>query len=141
MIPQALRIITLLLVWAAAAAPGQSGPLPLTEWHWFEARTAHFNIYSCGSTQEVARVAARLEQFREAYSLLAGAQAVASPPIVVLTFPDQASMQPFVPLYQGRPSDMTAFFNRGSDENLIVLALSKSDAASLKIIFHEYTHL
>src|SRR5579862_3511223 len=48
---------------------------------WFQSRTAHFNIYSCGDAQEVARVAARLEQFREAYSILAGAQAVKSPPI------------------------------------------------------------
>jgi tetratricopeptide (TPR) repeat protein len=141
MIPQALRIITLLLAWAAAAAPGQPGPLPLTQRHWFEARTAHFNIYSCGSTQEVARVAGRLEQFREAYSLLAGAQAVASPPIVVMAFPDLASMQPFLPLYQDKPANLTAFFNRGSDQNLIVLPLSDSEAGSLKIIFHEYTHL
>src|ERR1017187_3389495 len=141
MIPQALRIITLLLVWAAAAAPGQPGPLPLTQRYWFEARTAHFNIYSCGSTQEVVRVAARLEQFREAYSLLAGAQAVASPPIVVMAFPDLSSMQPFLPLYQGKPAHLTAFFSRGSDQNLIVLPLSESDTGSLKIIFHEYTHL
>src|ERR1039458_6792604 len=141
MIPQALRIITLLLAWAAASAPGQPVPLPLTHPHWFEARTAHFNIYSCGSTQEVPRVAGRLEQFREAYSLLAGAQAVASPPIVVMAFPDLASMRPFLPLYQEKPANLTAFFNRGSDQNLIVLPLSDSEAGSLKIIFHEYTHL
>src|ERR1700724_1869773 len=56
---------------------GQTEPGSLTQRRWFEARTAHFNIYSCGPTQEVARVVARLEQFRDAYSLLAGAQAVA----------------------------------------------------------------
>src|ERR1019366_5765805 len=143
MIPQALRIITLLLAWAAAAAPGQPGPLPLTQRHWFEGRTAHFNIYSCGSTQEVARGAGRLEQFREAYSLLAGAQAVASPPIVVMAFPDLASMRPFLPLYQDKPANLTAFFNRGSDENLIVLALPGTNSAytDMEVIFHEYTHL
>ncbi len=108
---------------------------------WFEARTAYFQLYSCGSTKEVARLAFRLEQFREAYSLLAGAQAVASPPIIVVAFPDPDSMQPFLPLYYGRPANLSAFFNRGSDENLIVLSLSKSDAASLRVIFHEYTHL
>src|SRR5215467_7771297 len=65
---------------------------------WFEARTPHFHVYSCGPTQEVAKLVARLEQFREAYSLLAGVQAVASPPIIVLAFPDHESMQPFLPL-------------------------------------------
>src|ERR1035437_9730325 len=141
MIPQALRTITLSLAWAAVAAPGQPGALPLTQRYWFEARTAYFHIYSCGSTQEVARVAARLEQFREAYALLAGAQAVASPPIVLMAFPDLASMRPFLPLYQVKPANLTAFFNRGSNQNLIVLPLSDSEAGSLKIIFHQYTHL
>jgi Flp pilus assembly protein TadD len=141
MIRRALGAITAMLAWAASAAPGQPGALPLTQRHWFEARTAYFHIYSCGSTQEVARVAARLEQFREAYSLLAGAQAVASPPIVVMAFPDLASMRPFLPLYQDKPANLTAFFNRGSDQNLIVLPLSGSGTGSLKIIFHEYTHL
>src|SRR5713226_9935989 len=73
---------------------------PLLQRRWFEARTAHFNVYSCGETQEVAKLAARLEQFRQAYSLLAGAQAVASPPIVVMAFPDHASLAPFLPVYQ-----------------------------------------
>ena len=130
-----------LLTWAAAAAPEHGGAYALAQRHWFEARTAYFHLYSCGPTQEVARLAARLEQFRDAYSILAGAQAVASPPIVVMAFPDHAAMQPFLPLYEGKPANLTAFFNRGSDQNLIVLALSGPGAGSLKVIFHEYTHL
>jgi tetratricopeptide (TPR) repeat protein len=136
-----LGAVMTLLAWTAAAALGQPDALPLTQRPWFEARTAYFHIYSCGPTQEVARLAMRLEQFRNAYSLLAGAQAVASPPIVVMAFPDHVAMQPFLPLYQGEPANLTAFFNRGSDQNLIVLPLSGPDAGSLKVIFHEYTHL
>ncbi len=130
-----------LVALAASGAALPPGVELLIHRNWFEARTANFHLYSCGSTQEVARLAMRLEQFREAYSLLAGAQAVASPPIVVLAFPDPASLQPFLPLYHGRAADLAAFFHRGSDENLIVLALSKADAASLRVVFHEYTHL
>jgi hypothetical protein len=104
MLRLALGTFTTLLGLAAgaAAAPGQPGTNSLTNRHWFEVRTANFHIYSCGPTEEVARVAMRLEQFREAYALLAGTQAVASPPIVVMAFPDQATMQPFLPLYQGK---------------------------------------
>jgi tetratricopeptide (TPR) repeat protein len=107
--------------------------------HWFQATSSHFHAYSCGATQEVAKVIARLEQFRQAYSSLAGAQAVASPPIVVIAFPNEQAMQPFLPLYQGKPASLTAFFNRGVDENLIVLPLG--NPFSLELIFHEYTHL
>src|SRR5215207_10472235 len=96
---------------------------PILERRWFEARTTYFHTYSCGPTQEVARLAGRLEQFREAYSLLAGTQAVASPPIVVMAFPTHAAMVPFLPHYQGKPANLTAFFKPDSDENLIVLPL------------------
>jgi tetratricopeptide (TPR) repeat protein len=141
MIRYVLGAVMTFLAWAAAAAPGQPDALPGAQRPWFEARTAYSHIYSCGPTQEVARLAMRLEQFREAYSLLAGAQAVASPPVVVMAFPDHAAMRPFLPLYEGKPANLTAFFNRGSDQNLIVLPLSGPDAGSLKVIFHEYTHL
>jgi tetratricopeptide (TPR) repeat protein len=114
---------------------------PIVQQHWFEARTAHFNIYSCGPTQEVARVGGRLEQFRDAYSLLAGMEAVASPPIVVIAFPTHEALEPFLPLYQGKPANLAAFFHRSSDENLIALYLSGQGATSLNSVYHEYTHL
>src|SRR5262245_9533768 len=106
---------------AAPVSPPASEISPILARPWYEARSAHFNVYSCGPTQEVARLAARLEQFREAYALLAGAQAVASPPIIVMAYPNHASMSPFLPLYQGRAANLTAFFKPDSDENLIVL--------------------
>jgi tetratricopeptide (TPR) repeat protein len=141
MLRYTLGFFTTLLAMAAMAATGQPGANALTQRHWFEARTAYFQIFSCGSTQEVARLAMRLEQFRDAYSRLAGAQAVASPPIIVMAFPDQATMRPFLPLYEGKPANLAAFFSRGSDQNLIVLPLSSLEAGSLKVVFHEYTHL
>jgi tetratricopeptide (TPR) repeat protein len=113
----------------------------LVQRHWYEARTAHFNIYSCGNGREVALLAARLEQFRGAYALLAGAPAVASPPIVVMAYPDPETMRPFLPLYQGRPANLTAFFNHGADENLIVLPVSGIGTNVMDVIYHEYTHL
>src|SRR5215831_18219765 len=114
----------------------------LTQRPWVESRTLHFHTYSCGPTQDVAKLAARLAQFQEAYSTLAGAQAVASPPIIVMAFPDHEAMQPFLPLYNGQPANLAAFFVRGSDENLIVLSLSQEDdSEGLEAVFHEYTHL
>lgn len=127
--------------WAVSHAHGQVDAHSLANQRWFEVRTAHFNLYSCGQTQEVFKLSARLEQFHDAYSLLAGAQAVASPPIVVMAFPDNQSMRPFLPLYQGQPINLSGFFERGEDENLIALALSGTNRVSLAVIFHEYTHL
>src|SRR5579872_1408137 len=134
-------LVLTLLGFTASTAFAQSDTNPLVQRHWFETRTAHFHIYSCGATQETFRLSARLEQFRGAYSQLAGTQAVASPPIIVMAFPDHASMEPFLPLYQGKPLNLAGFFHRGSDENLIVLSLSGANSSSMPVIFHEYTHL
>ena len=139
MCKQLWRLFPIFLGLAPFAAGAQADVPPLLRERWFEARTGHFNLYSCGNTQQVAKLAARLEQFRQAYSFLAGAQSVASPPIAVMAFPDYASMQPFLPVHDGKPASLMAFFHRGSDENLIVLPLIES--VSLQAIFHEYAHL
>ncbi len=136
-----LRTLIALLAFGLSTVLGHTDIDPIIQERWSETRTAHFNIYSCGETQEVFKLAARLEQFREAYAQLAGAQAVASPPIIVMAFPDVAAMQPFLPLYQGKPMSLAGFFKRGNDENLIVLTLSGTNAGSMQTIFHEYTHL
>jgi Flp pilus assembly protein TadD len=131
----------LAFVGVVSTAAGEHGSEALIHERWFEARTPHFRFFSCGPTQAVANVATRLEQFHDAYALLAGAQAVASPPITVMAFADYISMKPFLPVYQGQPENLAGLFVRGSDENVIVLHLSGSGGDSLQRIFHEYSHL
>lgn len=136
-----LRVIAILAGCAFLYQARAQEISPLLERHWFEARTTHFHTYSCGETQAVAKLAARLEQFRAAYSTLAGTQAVASPPIVVMAFPDHASLEPFLPVYQGKPANLAAFFSRASDENLIAVSLPDAGSGALQAVFHEYAHL
>jgi tetratricopeptide (TPR) repeat protein len=138
-----LLFLAVLGAWRLDAAPVRSNDVALVQRPWFEVRTAHFNLYSCGAPRDVYKVSARLEQFCQAYTLLAGAQALASPPIVVMAFPDREAMLPFLPLYQGQPANLAALFQRGSDENLIVLSLPGSNSVftGMEVIFHEYTHL
>jgi tetratricopeptide (TPR) repeat protein len=134
-----LFILTLFL--AVGRAFGQADDTPIEQKPWFVVHTTHFNIYSCGNARDTYRLAGQLEQFCRAYSVLAGADAVASPPIVVLAFPDHDSMKPFLPLYNGQPGNIAGFFTRGSDENLIVLSLPSTDSPDMDVIFHEYAHL
>src|SRR5260370_30758690 len=111
------QVITgfMMVSWAVPPALGQVDAHSLANQRWFEVRTAHFNLYSCGRTQEVFKLSARLEQFHDAYSLLAGAQAVTSPPIIVMAFPDTHSMQPFPPLYPCHPFNLSGLFKRRED--------------------------
>jgi tetratricopeptide (TPR) repeat protein len=115
--------------------------VPVEQRPWGEVSTAHFNFYSCGPVGNVYKLAARLEQFSSAYAQLAGAQAVASPPIFVMVFPDRETMEPFLPLYNGQPATIAAFFHHGIGENMIVLSLPEADhPLNLDVIFHEYAH-
>ena len=102
MVHSPISVLAVLLAFVVCAAPSQTNDVSIAQRRWLETRTAHFNIYSCGAPQDVYKLAGRLEQFCEAYTLLAGAQAVASPPIVVMAFPDHESLKPFLPLYQGQ---------------------------------------
>ena len=138
-----LCILAAILASGVCIGFGQTNDFSLAQKLWFETRTAHFYIYGCGNPQDVSKLSVRLEQFCEAYSLLTGKQAVGSPAVVVMAFPDHESMKPFLPLYQGKPVNLSGFFVRGSDENLIVLALpGDNEAASgMEVIFHEYAHL
>jgi tetratricopeptide (TPR) repeat protein len=131
-----------LLIWICSAwfCQGED-TTSLIRRQWFAARTPHFQTYSCGVTQEVAKLTARLEQFRMACEALAGTQAVASPPIEVIAFPDHEWLERFAPLYQGQPINVAGFFHRDSDENIIVLSLTNSGSGALETIFHEYAHL
>lgn len=129
--------------WFALTGRAQTPDFSLVQERWFETRTAHFQVYSCGDSAAVFKLTARLEQFCEAYGALAGQQALASQPIAVVAFPSHEKMAPFLPLYQGQPANLAAFFKRTSDENLIVLALpsGEMDPNDMSVIYHEYTHL
>ncbi len=108
---------------------------------WFQLQTRHFTIFSNGRVDDVRQLAVRLEQFRQAYSVLAGAQAVVSVPIIVMAFSNSDSFRPFQPIYQGKPQAVAGFFQRDMDENLIAVNLKAIESGSMEVIFHEYTHL
>jgi tetratricopeptide (TPR) repeat protein len=143
MVFRLILILAAMLGFGTGVLWSQGSDVHLEQRQWFVTRTAHFNIHSCGSLADTYKLAARLEQFCEVYAMLAGTNAVVSQPIVVMAFPDEDSLKPFLPLYQGQPANLSGFFTRSSDENLIVLALPNSAPGSpgMEVIFHEYAHL
>jgi tetratricopeptide (TPR) repeat protein len=108
---------------------------------WYLTRSAHFNIFTYAGASEVQNLSTRLEQYHDAYTMLAGAQSADSPPIIVMAFPDHDALKPFLPLYQGQPANLAGFFKRGADENLIVMCFNGANPSALDVIFHEYSHL
>jgi len=93
------------------------------------------------SPKALRRIAVELEQFRKALGSLVR-EAGQPPPTLVYLFDNHRALEPFVPLYQGRPAALDGYCHcgAGADINFIAASLTGSTGASA-IIFHEYTHL
>jgi tetratricopeptide (TPR) repeat protein len=110
---------------------------------WNLIRGSHVTIVGQQSPKTLRQIAVEIEQFR--FTLGAAIHGAAQPPAmptVVYTFDDRKALEPFVPLYRGRPAALGGYCLCGgtADANLIVASLAGYADASA-IIFHEYTHL
>ena len=145
-IPNTLAFVFVLLglLVGGGSAGGGSIQEEVMQKPWFEMRSGNFHLYSCAATQTVLEVARRLDQFRTAYGELAGWQAIANPPIVVMVYPDLPSMWAFGHMAQHGTQATTNYdgvFYGDGEENMIVLVANLDRAGSMDTVFHEYAHL
>lgn len=108
---------------------------------WINLRTKNFNVVSNASEDDTRKVARKLEQFCAVTSTLFKIQSASPVPVTVVVFKNDGSFKPFKPLYNGKPANVTGYFQRGDDENMIALNIVGDDEHPLSVIFHEYTHL
>lgn len=116
--------------------------------NWVSIRTKNFFLIGNGSEKDVRQVALKLEQFREAFTILFPKIRFNTPvPTTVVVFKSKSSYAPF------RPNpNLAGYFQPGPDVNYITLTtdVGSSDPYAVKlsgsqdpftVIFHEYTHL
>ncbi|MGB7924389.1 MAG: tetratricopeptide repeat protein [Pyrinomonadaceae bacterium] len=110
---------------------------------WTRVESKNFLIVGNASEGELREVALRLEQFREAFAQIFTAVAGHTSPVptTVIVFKNDSSYEPFKPLYQGRPAEVSGYFQPSRDVNYITLNAERLSAASYSPIFHEYVHL
>lgn len=88
---------------------------------WVSVRSRNFFLVGNGSEKTVRRVARDLESFREAFlKLFPKAQAAVSTNVVV--FRTDESFKPYKLLYQGKPANISGFFQGGRDVNYIAMS-------------------
>ena len=92
--------------------------------------------------EKLRQVAAWLEFFHSAFARLISRNVIdSSVPTTVIIFRDQLAFHPFKPLYQGRPANLSGYFQPGDDVNYIAIALDPTDRDPYGTAFHEYVHL
>lgn len=108
---------------------------------WLKAQSRNITLIGDASEKEIRGAATRLEQFREAFLQLFSPLAInSSIPVTVIVFKDDAAYRPFKPLYQGKPADLSGYFQSSGDSAYITLAAGRGDRSAYTIIFHEYIH-
>jgi tetratricopeptide (TPR) repeat protein len=78
-----------------------------------------------------------LEQFRAAVAIIVPSARHLSVPTNVYVFDTRKDLEPFVPLYKGKPVEVAGYFQGDADANYIAVGISESRNA----IFHEYAHM
>ena len=115
-----------------------SPPPPATE--WVRVETANLIVFGPGE-KRTREVTAEFERFREAIGhVLSGASVASAVPTIVVVFENDAAFSPYRPLYNGKPIKLGGFYTGTENDNMIAFPLGDRDN-SLRIIFHEYSHL
>lgn len=126
--------------------PGRAGAQVAPLDNWRSMRTPHFQVIGDVGEGELRRVAARLEQFRDAVEgILPPATDTTSAPTVVIVFKSHKTYRPFKPQYQGKPMDhLAGYFMPAAGMNLVTMTTesrSPDPDEALRIVYHELVHL
>jgi tetratricopeptide (TPR) repeat protein len=118
-----------------------TGPVSAAPDAWIRLRTAHLVLVSNAGETGTRDVAGRLERFIDAFGSLGNIDVTPDAQVTVLVFRNDASFARFRPRQNGRTMNLSGYFQRADDENLIALSLeSSADAHPYRVIFHEYAH-
>lgn len=108
---------------------------------WLKAQSKHFTLIGNASEKQIRKVGAELEKFREAVTRLSGIwQRRFSPPVTVFVFKDSETYEPYKPLYQGQPIDVSGYLQSSSDSAHLTLTTDYRRQDPEAVIFHEYVH-
>jgi tetratricopeptide (TPR) repeat protein len=132
-------LITVLLV-AVLSLPTPA--VTQTRDNWRSVRTNNLFLIGNADPDKLRQVAVWLEFFHSAFARLVSRNVLdSSTPTTVIVFRDDASFNPFKPLYQGRPANVAGYFQPGEDVNYIAMSLDLGGRDPFSIAFHEYVHL
>ncbi|HXE92158.1 MAG TPA: tetratricopeptide repeat protein [Terriglobales bacterium] len=109
------------------------------ELRWVEVRSPNFSVVTDAGERKGLEIALRFEQMRAVFGTLIFRSRVSQPiPLQIVAFRDAAEFRRFVPVWKGKPVEVTGIFQSNHDRNFVALDLSSRDPWST--IFHEYAH-
>ncbi|HYT33281.1 MAG TPA: hypothetical protein VEO37_11845 [Thermoanaerobaculia bacterium] len=117
-----------------------SATLPSRKDTWLRVETAHFTLYGDARESKIKEVGEELEKLRSVLLVLRQSLTASSPvPTSVFVFKSDAALDSYKPLFRGRPSRASGFFQSSREGNFIAMAAGWNTDPR-PIIFHEYLH-
>ncbi len=129
-----------LLVFAGFAV-GARDPDGGRERDWFKLLSTNFQLYGNGRQSEARKLLHELETFRHVVSRFLGLTNVQRRPALVYFFKDEDSFGPFKPRYNDQPAIISGFHSEDPLDYVLAFSRQNRDAATMRLLFHEYTHL
>jgi tetratricopeptide (TPR) repeat protein len=106
---------------------------------WVQVRSPNFSVVTDAGEKRGREVALRFEQMRTVFaSLMPKARVTLPVPLEIVAFRNTKEMRQFVPLWKGKPTDVSGLFQSGMDRSYIMVDLSVEDP--WPVVFHEYGH-
>src|SRR5207248_4282359 len=113
------RTLAVLIVLCAASGGHAAGR------QWRSIRGRDVIVFGQQSAGRLRDLAVEIEQFRLVVAeLIRGARQPPPLPTLVFAFDDPRSLQPYVPLYRGKPISLAGFCHCGSADDVSVIAAS-----------------
>ena len=89
---------------------------------WISVQSPNFLLVGNASESRIRRLANDLEQLRAVFAMrFPGAGQQSSATTTVVVFKDDLAFRPFKPLYESKPSNISGYFQSGSDVNIMAL--------------------
>lgn len=122
------------LLLLGVVAPAFAGGL-----EWVEVRSPHFSVVTDAGEKRGREVAVRFEQMRAVFgALMTKAKVTLPTPLQIVAFRNGKEMRQFVPLWRGKPTEVSGLFMGNDDRSFILLDVSIEDP--WQIVCHEYAH-
>ena len=108
---------------------------------WISLSTKNLYVISNADEDDTREMALKIEQFHYVFTRLFGIRTEGFLPVTVILFKNDGAFKPYKPLYNGKPANVSGYFQPGQDENIIALTINSNVEHPMSIIFHEYTHM
>lgn len=108
---------------------------------WYKLRSENFEMYTSVREPDAVRLMREVETFRFVVSRFLGLTNVQRRPAMLFYFPNDKAFTPFKPQYNGEARPVSGFHVEDPLDYVLALSRQKKDAATMRVLFHEYTHL